>query len=392
MSEQTILRVQTNKINPNITVSSGVLNTGSTLNISLFGSGTTTNPYTGTTTTSGYSYFNVVNDGGVVYYTLTGNGIDESFIYYNYGLPNQLLLGNGTGLTTGNYQVNPLDYIYVNLNGSGSSISSLYFVPQSDPVYLNEDLDLYGDIPIKINKSFAEIQDISKRNSDFSIGLSLPGSKKNNRFFENFYNVDQQTLYFDPTKRVNCQVLIDEQSYFTGYLKLNSVKVQDSKIEYSVTLYSTVGDLFGQIGNNLLKDLDFNDSDFPFNHTFTLGTVTSWEYSFFSQDDPPNYFYPIVHNGYEYSGNTVNVSGITDQSTRLYTSTIVGSYASNAAAYAAGVKRYRINSPQDGLYDNQLKPALNIDALIRLMFKTYGYTIKSDFFNTPWYRRNQVFI
>jgi hypothetical protein len=386
MSEQTILRVQTNKINPNITVSSGVLNTGSTLNISLFGSGTTTNPYTGTTTTSGYSYFNVVNDGGVVYYTLTGNGIDESFIYYNYGLPNQLLLGNGTGLTTGNYQVNPLDYIYVNLNGSGSSISSLYFVPQSDPVYLNEDLDLYGDIPIKINKSFAEIQDISKRNSDYSIGLSLPGSKKNNRFFENFYNVDQQTLYFDPTKRVNCQVLIDEQSYFTGYLKLNSVKVQDSKIEYSVTLYSTVGDLFGQIGNNLLKDLDFNDSDFPFNHTFTLGTVTSWEYSFFSQDDPPNYFYPIVHNGYEYSGNTVNVSGITDQSTRLYTSTIVGSYASNAAAYAAGVKRYRINSPQDGLYDNQLKPALNIDALIRLMFKTYGYTIKSDFFNTPWYR------
>jgi len=30
-------------------------------------------------------------------------------------------------------------------------------------------LDLYGDIPIKINKSIAEIQDISKRNSDLSI-------------------------------------------------------------------------------------------------------------------------------------------------------------------------------------------------------------------------------
>jgi len=386
MSEQTLLRVQTNKINPNIILSTGVLNTGSTSNITLFGSGTTTNPYTGTTTTSGSTYFNVVNDGGIVYYSVSGNGISESFVYYNYGQSNELLLGNSTGLTEGNYQVNALDNIYVELNGSGSTINNLYLQPQSDPVYLYEYLDLYSDIPIKINKSFAEIQDISKRNSDFSIGLSLPGSKKNNRFFENFYNVDNQTLYFDPTKRVPCQVLIDEQSYFTGYLKLNSIKVQDSKVEYSVTLFSTVGDLFGKIGNNLLKDLDFNDADYPFNHTFTLGTVTSWDYSIFSQDKQPNYFYPIVHNGYEYENNLVNVSGATSGSTRLYTSTIVGSYASNAAAYAAGVKRYRINSPQDGIYDNQLKPALNIDALIRLIFKTYGYTIKSDFFNTAWYR------
>ena len=60
-----------------------------------------------------------------------------------------------------------------------------------------ENLDLYSDVPIKINKSIAEIQDISKRNSDYSIGLSLPGSKKNNRFFESYFNVDSQSLFFD---------------------------------------------------------------------------------------------------------------------------------------------------------------------------------------------------
>ena len=38
------------------------------------------------------------------------------------------------------------------------------------------------------------------------------------------------------------------------------------------------------------------------------------------------------------------------------------------------------------LYDNQLKPALNVWNLIKLMFKNYGYTIKSDFFNTPWFK------
>jgi uncharacterized delta-60 repeat protein len=249
-------------------------------------------------------------------------------------------------------------------------------------------LDLYGDIPIKINKSIAEIQDISKRNSDLSIGLTLPGSKKNNRFFETFYNVDAQTLYFDPTKRVNCDVLLNDESYFKGYLRLNKINVLNSKVEYDVTLYSTVGNLFGEIGNNLLQDLDFDDVEYTFNHTFSLTGVTSlFGNSNFYKDSeyPYTYFYPIVHNGYEYSGNTINFSGITSGQTRLYTSTSpIGSFPTYTAATSAGVEEYRINSPLYGLRDNQLKPALNIWSLIKLMFKTYGYTIKSEFMNTPW--------
>jgi len=259
-----------------------------------------------------------------------------------------------------------------------------------------EFLDLYGDVPIKINKSFAELQDISKRNSDYSIGLTLPGSKKNNRFFENFFNVDTQSLYFNVLQKVPCQVLLNDQSYFTGYLRLNKVSVLDSKIEYDVTLYSSIGDLFGKIGNNLLKDLDYDQNvlgyNYQFNHVFNKFEVSTWDnYNPYQGNSEPLYFYPIVHNGYNYSGDTVLLSGttspvITSGVTRLYTTTIAGSYASNAAAYAAGVKRYRINSPEDGLIDNQLKPALSIRGLLTLMFQSYGYTIKSDFFNTPWFR------
>jgi hypothetical protein len=170
----------------------------------------------------------------------------------------------------------------------------------------------------------------------------------------------------------------------------------DSKVEYDVTLYSSIGDLFGKIGNNLLKDLNYDEDVFgygyKFNHGFNKYEVQSWgDLSPYAQETEPLYFYPIVHNGYNYSGDTVLLSGttpsvITSGVTRLYTTTIVGSYASNAAAYAAGVKRYRINSPEDGLLDNQLKPALSIRGLITLMFQNYGYTIKSDFFNTPWFR------
>jgi uncharacterized delta-60 repeat protein len=255
------------------------------------------------------------------------------------------------------------------------------------PVY--EFLDLYSDIPIKLNKSFAEIQDIGKKNTDYTIGLTIPGSKKNNRFFENFFNVDAQSLYFDATKRNNCDVLLGDEPLFRGYMRLNKVSVMNSKVQYEVTLYSTVSNLFGAIGNNLLRDLNFADSEYHFNHIFNLSNVTqNFNYTNFSLDSekPYPYLYPIVHNGYNYvSGATVNQSGDTLTQTRIYTSTSpISGFTSTAAAWAAGVQQYQINSPTQGLIDNQLKPALNVWSLLKLMFKTYGYTIKSDFFNTPW--------
>lgn len=255
-----------------------------------------------------------------------------------------------------------------------------------------EFLDLYSAIPIKINKSIAELQDVASKNSDYSIGLSLPGSKKNNRFFESFFNVDAQSLYFNATQKVLCEVLISNQPYFKGYMRLNKVSVLNSKIEYEVTLFSTIGNLFGDIGNNLLKDLNYNDPEYTFNHTFDFYDSIADPYENQSSnfgrknEQPFLYYYPIVHNGYEYTGSTVNVSGGTaEQQTRLYTSTLpIGSFPSLTGL--TGYKPYRINSQgtDDGLIDNQLKPALSVWGLLKLMFKTYGYTITSDFMNTPW--------
>lgn len=255
-----------------------------------------------------------------------------------------------------------------------------------------EFLDLYTNIPIKVNKSFAELQDVGKKNSDYSINFALPGTKKNNRFFESFYNVDAQSLYFSAINKVLCDVLINDQAYFTGYMRLNKISVLNSKVEYDVTLYSSIGNLFGDIGNNLLKDLDFNDSEYTFNHTFDFYTSIADPYENQSSnfgrkgEQPFLYYYPIVHNGYEYSGNTVNVSGGTAElQTRLYTSTLpIGSFPTLSGL--TDYKSYRINSqgPDDGLIDNQLKPAMSIWGILQLMFKTYGYRITSDFMNTPW--------
>ena len=275
------------------------------------------------------------------------------------------------------------------LNATGATSDTLISVP----VYST--LDLYTSAPIKINKSFAEIQNIDKKNSDYSVPLSLPASKKNNRFFETFYNVDQDTLFFDPTRRVECQVLIDDQVYFKGYLKLNKVAVKESKVEYNVTLYSQMGEIFGQIGNNLLSDMNFTGTgdngggNFGgWNSGLTPNTTfDQWQTNIFNPtgyDKPPKFFFPVVHNGYVYDEDT----GLVDyDKTRLYTSTIVGAWPTAAAAISAGTSNNNLNSPGQGLFINQLKPALSIYWLVQKIFATYGYSVKSQFKETPWFKQ-----
>jgi len=416
--QQTVLRVQTN-------IPTGIELTGSTSlsvisanSVSYTGSGTQTSPITGTTTGLSANdnwniYMQVSGGTGTFYYNVDMPpppvGSVNFYQFYNIRFivskPDGTIQGMGGfeeyGVSDliGTFKVYDGDRVFVDAGlfiPTGATMS-YYVIPDSSTTLsetLNYDtLDLYTDIPLKLNKSFAELQDIGKRNSDYSVGLSLPGSKKNNAFFENYFNVDTNSLYFDVTRRANIDVLMDDQKYFTGYMRLNKVSVLNSKVEYDVTLYSTVADLYGQMGNNLLKDLDYNDMDWHFNHYFNVFNVgAAWSQNTLQNGRiiPSLWMYPVVHNGYEYTGDTVNLSGATvANQTRLYTTTNqVGTYATYAAYLAANGTSadYRINSPLNPILDNQLKPALNMYALVHLMLKNYGYTIKSNFFETPWFK------
>lgn len=399
--QQTVLRVQTNK--PSDIVITGTTSlsfTGSTSGMTATGSGTLVSPYVGSYPSLSSSAEFTVQGDGILYYTieLTGTEIGGNFLQVFIKHPNQefskKVFSSFAEVNSDYFAVNNGDTVYFKQAGAYSGGTfEVYFDGNASSVnYIPDEydfLDLYSDIPININKSFAEIQDISKRNSDYSVGVKLPGSKKNNRFFENFFNVDQQSLYFDVTSKIQCNVLINDESYFVGYMKLNRVSVINSKVEYDVTLYSTIGDLYGKIGNNLLKDLDFRDVDYHFNHIFTRdNTISEWRYETLksSQEVPSNYFYPVMHSGYNYrlEGETTAVQYSGTSGTTLYTTTKLGTWDDITAAYADGVEPFRINSPEDGLRDNQLKPALNIYSIIQLMFKTYGYKIKSDFMSSPW--------
>ena len=411
--QQTVLRVETNLQTETLITGATSMYVSNKSYIITGGTGTQTNPITGITTSDIVASISLKITGGtgILYYTFNipaSGGPSFQTQRLRCGITHASGFNSGIAGFDEYAIINPTGYFNVLDNdtvifqvssyfNTGSTMSFFVIpdnVPPTPVVKTYDFLDLYGDIPIKINKSFAELQDISKRNSDYSIGLQLPGSKNNNRFFESYFNVDSDSLYFDVTKRVPCDVLLNDQAYFRGYLRLNKVSVLNSKIEYDVTLYSSIGELYGKIGNNLLKDLNYNDIDYHYNHYFNLySTIASWTLpNLLSPGSVPSlWFYPVLHNGYNYTADTqnrtiVNVSGSTTGSTRLYTSTVASGYTNYAAFVAAGGLEYRINSPKSPVLDNQLKPALNVWGLIQLMFKNYGYTIKSDFFNTPWFK------
>jgi hypothetical protein len=128
-----------------------------------------------------------------------------------------------------------------------------------------------------------------------------------------------------------------------------------------------------------------------FNHIFNKNNcLQGWRYETLKSTNvvPSNYFYPVAHNGYVYTttGDTLSVQTGTTTGTSIYTTTKLGSWANAAAAYSADSQRGHINSVEDGVRDNQLKPALNVYALTQMIFNELGYKIKSDFFTTPWFK------
>lgn len=404
MSEQqTLLRVKTSiPSDLVVTGTTSITLTGNTTGFTYSGgTGLAGNPFTGSyPTVPSFLTINVTGDGTLNFnYTLYSVGIGSNYLQIYIQHPGETfsrkVLTSFSNQYSDYFKVKNGDIVTFKQGGSPVTGTqySIFVVPDSD--YLTQQideyeyLDIYEDIPIKINRSFAELEDISKKNSDHSVGLKLPGTKKNNRFFENFYNVDNVSLYFDVTKKVQCAVLINDESFFDGYLRLNSINVLNSKVEYDVTLYSTVADLYGSIGNNLLKDLNFRDADYFFNHIFNRDNVLQWwRYETLKTSNviPSTFFYPVAHNGYVYTttNNQTRVQTGTTSGTTIYSTTKLGSWANAAAAYSGGSQAGHINSVANGVRDNQLKPALNVYALLQLIFKTYGYSIQSDFLTTPW--------
>lgn len=246
-------------------------------------------------------------------------------------------------------------------------------------------LDLYRNEPVLLSLSFAELQDITKKNSNFSKAFSLPGSKKNNEVFNFFYDLNAIPTTFDPNNKFPATLMWDGYEIMVGYIRLNGVTIADGEIIYQVTFYNQVGNLMANIGDKFLFDLDLNYLSHPYSPAVIL--ESNIDPDLFPITGTTNYSYQngktmwgLYNIGYEYiSANTIN-SAITPlvQFTPIQNSGGTISYTP---------ARGNFDFSGTPVHDYYFKPALQAKELYEAIVREAGYEVESNFFETSYFKR-----
>jgi hypothetical protein len=244
-------------------------------------------------------------------------------------------------------------------------------------------LDLYKDEPVLLSLSFAELQDITKKNSAFSKAFSVPGSQRNNEIFNFFYDLNSIPLDFDPNNKFDAVLLWDGYEILQGHIRLNGVSIASDEIIYQITFYNQIGDLAANIGDKFL----FNTNLSGLTHPFTQNVILE------SQIDP-NLFNLTGSTNYSYqSGSTL--WGLYNIGYEYLTGTTVNAAVSPLVQFTPTVNSGGTISynPQPGFFDNvntpvnnyYFKPTIQVKALYDAICRDAGYEIQSDFFNTSYF-------
>jgi hypothetical protein len=211
------------------------------------------------------------------------------------------------------------------------------------------ELDLFADEDIQLSNNVTGLFDIGVLPSDFTRQITLPGTKKNNAFFEHCYDISiDNPFIFATNQKVPAYFDFDSIYLSQGYLQLNKVNVKANKFieSYEVTIYGTLSSFGRDINKYFLTDLT-NLSEY--NHTSSVtNIVDSWSGSLFNGD--------IVYPMADYGSGWV---------------------------YSAGTGFYGIDDYNGGMTVQDWKPAIRAKVVWDKIFEFTGYTYSSSFFNDP---------
>lgn len=231
-------------------------------------------------------------------------------------------------------------------------------------------IDLYPDQSIFADYSFAEIQDITTKNSPYTKSFSIPGSKTNNDIFQHFYNFNIALTDYDIRNAFEASFEVDGYEILTGYIRLENANITVTEVEYNVTFYSQVGLLSANIGDKVLRDLSFSGLSYGYNPSIVSSTLYDQDFQSTQSSLGTELIYMLANYGYDYDDELNIISG----------STPILDFRS---ASVPGYFDY-IGSPVRYYY---LKPAVQVKWIYERIFREAGYTINSDFFNTAYFKR-----
>jgi hypothetical protein len=214
-----------------------------------------------------------------------------------------------------------------------------------------EILDLFADEDIKLSDNVTGLFDLGVLPTDFTRQIQLPGTKKNNAFFEHVYDISVLNPdTFSTNVKVPCYLDFDGLYLAQGYLQLNKVSVIANKFidSYEVSVYGALSAFGIQINKAFLTDLS-NLS--IYNHTASYNNITSsWSGSLFNGD----IVYPLADygSGYQYTSGQFELFGMDDENGALCV--------------------------------QNFKPAIRMKKVWDAIFDSTGYTYTGSFMNEPF--------
>jgi len=211
-------------------------------------------------------------------------------------------------------------------------------------------LDLFADEEIKLSDNVTGLFDLGVLPSDFTRQITLPGTKKNNAFFEHVYDIS----VFNPDTfatniKVPCYLDFDGLYLAQGYLQLNKVNVIANKFidSYEVSIFGALSSFGKTISNTFLTQLT-NLSEY--NHTSSFANISaSWVGNLYNGD----IVYPLAEYG-------------------------------SKLQYTSGDVFFGIDDNEGALGVQDFKPAIRMKAVWDKIFDFAGYTYSGSFFNEPF--------
>ena len=214
-----------------------------------------------------------------------------------------------------------------------------------------EILDLFSDEQIFLSDNVTGLFDIGILPADFTRQITIPGTKKNNAFFEHVYDISIFSPdTFATNQKVSCYIDFGGIYLAQGYLQLNKVNVLANKYieSYEISIYGAVSSFAREISRNFLTDMTASLAQY--NHTASLSNITaSWEGNLFNGD--------IVYPFAEYGQKIL---------------------------YAPEENIYGIESEEGSLFVQDYKPSIRVKKVWDAIFNQYGYTYSGSFFEEPF--------
>ena len=223
-------------------------------------------------------------------------------------------------------------------------------------------LDLFKDEPIPLVLNVDDFTNVAEADASYSKSFDIPGTKNNNIFFNNIFNVTASSD-FDTHKKTKIIVKENTLNTFEGYMQLNDISIKDDIVTYNITIYSEAVNLKESIGNKIFRDLDLSELD----NAFTSNNIeNSW-------------------------------TGILD----LFNPLPANSFAGTTGATTTDVLKYPMvnwtnismgsnNHISFGYLVDYFRPWVNALYLLQNIFRDAGYTFTSTFLNSTTF--NKLFV